>query len=236
LASRGWNPIVVGLGDDPSACGINRHGQVHCAGAGYSLDAARAQAVPIHFDVPTQGTFVSWDGKGPFHKKCGLFRNCARAAEALPSCPSNPLGTQAAELSALRERREGQEITVQGALVLANISSNWVGVSCGPFLADGMTPDVSRGGGDGDFCCLEAEAPIAIRDKGEQLVLEGTMCGGDLSRLCCNIPVLGQRVAATGKLSFRGFTRGVGHDVWVLSEPRLCEIASAPPSKEKASP
>ena len=222
---------MVGLGDEPNACGVTSQGQVYCWGAEYSLDAARTRAVPVRFDVPTRGATAVWTGKGPFHRDCGIFRNCARTSQALPACPSTTADAGMSQVLASAEGLEGQVITVQGVLVLANILSDWVGVSCGPFLADGMTPDRARGGGSGDFCCLQAKAPIAVSDGEDQLVIEDMMCGGDSSRLCCNIPVLGQRVAATGKLSFRSSIRGVVDRGWVLTEPRLCEVRSAPRAK-----
>jgi hypothetical protein len=119
----------------------------------------------------------------------------------------------------LPEGLEGEVVSVRGALVLATISSPQVGVTCCPcHPGEGPgVPDIEKGGGEGNFCCLEAKGPLAVSNGLDYLVLAGLECSGDLSRLCCNLPALGQTVVATGKLSW-SFAEGVGR-TWSLAEP-----------------
>jgi hypothetical protein len=213
--------IAVGLGDEPSACGI-RNGEVQCWGAGYSR--APGELVSIAFEVPRQKA-VAWVGEGPFHAKCGVNRNCGRTARALPACADRVSSLNVEELLALSRGFEGLIVAVRGELVLAGISSPSVAVTCCPCRAGTIEPDTSKGGGDGNFCCLEADAAITITDGREAVVLDGHRCAGDTSRVCCGLPVLGQRVTATGRLVFREQVRSVG-PMWTLADATLCEDRS----------
>ncbi len=78
------------------------------------------------------------------------------------------------------------------------MSSNLSMVACSPFQADDESPDIWKGGGYNDFCCTSEMqlSPVLVTDGRKMVSLEGLVCKGDLSRMCCNVAVLGQQVAA----------------------------------------
>jgi hypothetical protein len=211
-------PIVPGLGDEPSACGISK-GKVHCWGAGYS-EGAR-EPVPIRFEVPREDG-VGSDGGGPFHEKCAVFKNCGRAATPLPKCRNSGATLSVDDLLSLTRGFEGQGVRVRGALVIAATGWSQVGVTCCPCQEDGITPDQSKGGGSGHFCCPRASSALSITDGTDHIALEGFRCSGDESRMCCDAPVLGQTVVGTGRLVFRTWIPDAG-PMWSLAGASLCE-------------
>lgn len=64
---------------------------------------------------------------------------------------------------------------------------------------------------------------MVVRGDGESLTLEGLKCSGDLSRVCCNVPALGQPVVVTGTLTWKRHVIPIGAS-WELANPRICEI------------
>jgi hypothetical protein len=210
LPKQRFEEVAVGLGDEASACGVDADGQVHCWGAGYT-DPGRAPR-RIEF-APSTSSAVAWGGRGPFHPSCDLHRNCARTAPPLPVCASGASlisPTTRLDSSALEE---GELIAVRGELVLAGLASTFAAITCE--------------GGENDFCCPSAAAPIAVRDTSTQLILDGFKCTGDTSRICCNTLPFGQTVVAEGRLTFRKWVEGLG-EAWTLSEPKLCELREDP--------
>lgn len=201
--------VAVGLGDEPSACGIDRMGQVYCWGAGYSHRGRPLR--PIEFAIPTAPS-VAWGVAGPFHPSCNINRNCTRSPKVLAACPA---GTSSRTVRAvLKEPKSlaGQTVAVRGELVVANLATSLVGIMCE--------------GGEGNFCCDSAASPIAVRDPTHQLIIEGLKCTGDLSRMCCNASPLGQPVIASGRLTWRRWVEGMG-DAWTLAEATLCEVRAS---------
>jgi hypothetical protein len=206
LPKERFEEVAVGLGDEASACGVDAEGQVYCWGAGYT-DPGRAPR-RVEFAPPTYSAVVS-GARGPFHPRCDLHRNCARAAQPLPVCASGASLISPTTQFGNGGPDEGERIAVRGELVLAGFATPFVAISCE--------------GGVGDFCCPSAAAPIAVRDMSTQLILDGFKCTGDLSRMCCNTRPFGQTVVAEGRLTFRRWVEGLG-EAWTLSEPKLCEV------------
>jgi hypothetical protein len=69
-------------------------------------------------------------------------------------------------------------------------------------------------------CCNTSYAPVVVLTASEIIDLDGFACGGDESRMCCNAPVFGQAVIATGRLERYG-----GMDPrakWTLVGAELC--------------
>jgi hypothetical protein len=213
--------VVVGLGDEPSACGITDAGKVVCWGAGYTRE--HEPPIAIEFDVPKSRRAVAWDGKGPYHRDCAINRNCTKTVSPLPTCVQSQVRVSLTTLLDNPEQLEGKRVTVTGRLGLSSIVSNQVYVWCGPFEKDGVTPDIKRGGGYADFCCLEAHAPIVVTSGHDYLPLEHLNCTGDTSRVCCNLPVLGQNVEVTATLAWRDYVLDLGPS-WVLAQPEICEV------------
>jgi hypothetical protein len=221
-------PVVMGLGDEPSACGINKLGQVYCWGAGYTAAISSIAAVRIEFEIPKSGSTVAWQGKGPFRSTCDINRNCTKATATLPACSQGETGMSVAAVLDRADALEGQLVTLRGTLGISKIDSNQAGISCCP---DGTTDCSSdKATESGDYCCDEAEGPIAIVGGRDYLTLEGLKCGGDLSQMCCNLPVLGQSVLTSGLLTWRDFVLGAGPS-WVLAHPRICEIRPKRPTQ-----
>lgn len=198
--------VEVGLGDEPSACGIDRKGQVHCWGARYSERGHAAR--PIEFVVPKAPAMVVGVA-GPFRHSCGINRNCGRSAESLSRCRPGTPNRTVHDVFEAAESLEGQIVAVRGELGVANISQAHDAIVCD--------------GGEGSYCCASGAAQVVVRDQARQLFIEGSTCTGDISRLCCNRGALGQPVIASGRLTWRRWVEGAG-EAWTLAEPELCEV------------
>lgn len=219
--------VVVGLGDEPSACGTSESGSLYCWGAGYSTNATTEDPVRIDFTLPAEG--VAFDESGTFHSSCGIHRNCAREVRSLPDCRSTQPSLSLAEVVGLAEGFAAQQVTVRGALVLSPVKSNFASISCAPFRAGESgkpKPIIGKGGGYDAFCCpARGNAPISVTDGTESLYIDGSFCGGDTSRTCCSIPVLGQQVLVTGILNYREPRVGVPEGL-SLAEATICQLRS----------
>jgi hypothetical protein len=211
--------IAPGLGDEPSACGIDPDGQVQCWGAAYSTEPGRA--VPIAFDVPErQG--VAWSQPGHFEGACTVHRNCARDATPLPACSALSPLTTLKELFVFSRAYEGRIVHVLGQLVLAGLPA---GEACGWLPAELRTQSGSKVKEidyDSTPCCEQSGTAVAVTDGHNYVAIDGLTCSGDASRLCCDAPVLGQSVTVTGRLVFREWVQGSG-PMWTLADAALCE-------------
>lgn len=208
--------LVVGLGDEPSACGMTEAGELFCWGAGYNLNPSTSAPIPIRFDLPEHALAI--DSDGPFHVACGIHHRCGRVLRALPNCPAQQSSYTIDELLGLVEGFEGQRVTVRGAIVLHPVTSHGLAsIACGPFKQGGKaTPDLKKGGGYDAFCCpAQGNASVSITNGTDELYLDGFFCGGDSSRSCCSIPVLGQEVQVTGMLRCEG--------AFSLADPEICQ-------------
>lgn len=208
-------PIVPGLGEGPSACGIDAHGQVHCWGAGYSRDPR----APVPVEPRTPESTVAWSDPGRFGADCAVNRRCARSAPTLPACPRTSGSTTVDALLTFSRAFEDERVRVSGRLVLAAqpARSGCEVVRNFPF---GPTPDDE---GPQERCCQDSLAPAAVTDGRDYVVVEGAYCSGDASRMCCDTPVLGQSVVATGRLVFRKWIPQTG-PMWTLADASLCEV------------
>ena len=220
----GLTSIQLGLGDEPSACALDPAGNVLCWGHGYTESAKGNKSVSIEFDIPKSGPIVAWQGSGKFHAGCQIERNCTRSAAPLPVCAPGLASLSLSNVFKRMEELKDNPVSVAGTLGISGVVSDQVGMQCGPYESDGITPDIKRGGGFGnDYCCQEAHGPIVVTASNGFLPLEGVMCSGDRSRLCCNVAVLGQKVIVTGTLVWRDYVAMLGPS-WALSNPEICEI------------
>jgi hypothetical protein len=219
----GLASIVLGLSDEPSACAITNKGGVRCWGHGYTSADRGKESVSIEFDVPQSGTILAWQGKGRFHANCLIDHNCTKAAQALPACAAKASVRELSDVLKQTEALKDTRIVVAGVLGISDVVSDQVGMACGPYKADGMTPDEARGGGYGsDYCCQEAQGPVVLASRSGYLPLEGVLCSGDRSRMCCNVPARGQKVLVTGTLVWRDYVQSLGPS-WALARPEICE-------------
>jgi hypothetical protein len=68
-------------------------------------------------------------------------------------------------------------------------------------------------------------APVGLFDDGESFVaIADARCGGDESRLCCELPAYGQFVVVTGTLMPPSSKRW-----WTLANPQICVAAESQP-------
>ncbi len=220
----GLTSIVLAPSDEPSACAVTKAGGVRCWKHGYTGAAGGKASVPIEFDIPRSGTILAWQGKGRFHADCLIDRNCTKATQVLPICDAKQGPLELSDVFMRAEALNGTRIVVTGALGISDVISDQVGMECGPYEADGMTPDESRGGGHGsDYCCQEAQGPVVLATRNGYLPLEGVLCSGDRSRMCCNVPARGQKVLVTGTLVWRDYVQSLGPS-WALAQPEICEV------------
>lgn len=213
---KGLADLSVGLGEQPSACGLTDDDRLFCWGAGYSSDAAGRSQVEI-VARSSRGT-ATWNGPLPrYHRSCHASRSCGRTPRPLPRCAKGPEPFTPTELAALSPGLEGHTVRVRGSLALQPVTSSAAAVICGPFKAF-LEPDLARGGGSDSFCCPgHGDAPVFVTNGSAQVVLDGSWCSGDSSRACCSLAVTAQVVIATGILGSGPWGR-------TLKNPELCEV------------
>ena len=228
LPQAEMNRLVVGLGDEPSACGVSESGDLLCWGEGFTA-TPNDDPVPIHFALPREG--VGIDQPGQFHSSCGIQRNCSREARPLRNCSSAQPSLSVAEVVGLAEGFQDLRVTVRGALVLSPVMwSGLASIACGPFSpgkSGTPEPNLGKGGGYDTFCCpSHGDAPISVTNGADNLYIDGSFCSGDPSRSCCNIPVFGQQVQVTGILHYRESAVGVPEGL-SLAEADICQARSS---------
>jgi hypothetical protein len=202
--SRAVQRVVVGSGDQPSACAVHE-GAVYCWGAGYSADAARTRPVRITFPegVAAGSPVVDFPAPtGGWPEACLIHRACDDVPPPIDPCDGKSAAPPSwAELEPRAPSLVGTTVSVRGALLVGPRDM----YSCPT----------------GSPCCSVARARrIALdawdRDGEDLLVLGNLRCVGDDSRLCCKVPAYGQLVRAIGALK----TAPGGY---VLEKPALCQ-------------
>jgi len=211
----GLTNIVLGLSDQPSLCGLDQAGQLYCWGEGYSRDAARKVPVRIHRS-PAHPS-VARDDKDPILRKCLIRENCGRTVRRLPACSPESDGLDPSTLIALADGFEGKRVSVRGNLKLTPVIPPYYGVNCMP---DQLA--------SGNCCSGFGEASVLVTNGDENVILDGSWCHGDSSRLCCSFPVLGQAVIVSGVFSWR-HSRWLTPEAWVIKEAEVCEVQADPP-------
>jgi hypothetical protein len=144
--------------------------------------------------------------------RCLVHRPCAPIAP-LPACEKGIQPIEGSALQAYPLAARGERVSVRGALGLA---------------LGGITFAACNK----DTCCNGRNLKVFVGGIPNGARLEGLLCGGDESRVCCPVPALGQTVVATGKLVDE-YERKVkelgGH--WALAEATLCTETPAVTSK-----
>jgi hypothetical protein len=79
-----------------------------------------------------------------------------------------------------------------------------------------------------DTCCNGRNLEVFVGGLPNGVRLEGLLCGGDESRVCCPVPAFGQTVVATGKIvdEHEGSVTERGGR-WALAEATLCTESPA---------
>jgi len=194
---------VVNKGDEPTACGI-ADSDVVCWGGRYSPGDDPSAPTTIKLAETTPAGVPIIDAPPPhagvWGDNCAVHFGCARTIEPLPACAKGTRGQSWAALGDNPARSLNNVLSIRGELQ--------VGPSRG---------DVERGGAcTPHSCCLFDRRALLLQvGGGQSLALDGLDCRGDESRLCCNAPVFGQTVVATGRLT--GATAG-----WSLRDVKLC--------------
>jgi hypothetical protein len=135
--------------------------------------------------------------------ECRVHRACPRT-QALPSC-SEPL---VALDSIAANELGGRPVILRGELSLGLGFETLVACSSKQHARP---------------CCNGASRPAILTVSGTALELSGLGCGGDESRVCCNVPAFGQRVVASGYLGYAG-----DHEPqWRVRDASLCVEAAA---------
>jgi len=204
--------IAVAHGDQPAAC-ASTASDVYCWGAGYS--PANDPAAPVRITLAAQSetragapVFDPPLPTGPAHidawpADCAVNFACEVPLKPLPPCAGDVSKAAVwSEVVARAGSLANKTVQVRGPLALG--------------------PDEEEGCEMGARCCHgQHRRWIAIGGTETKLLLDSLACGGDGSRLCCNTPVAGQPVIATGKLRDR-------NGRWTLESSRVCLPAPAP--------
>jgi hypothetical protein len=76
-----------------------------------------------------------------------------------------------------------------------------------------------------ETCCNMVSVPVGLFDDGDSFVaIADARCGGDESRLCCELPAYGQFVVVTGTLMPPYSKRW-----WTLANAEICVAAESQP-------
>jgi hypothetical protein len=160
-------------------------------------------------------------------KGCLVHGTCKPFAPLEP-CPKSVRPVEASALGSFVPAEIGESMSVRGRL------------SVGP----GVTSAVScrQAAGAPKNCCNSISLKVFVGDIPNGARLEGLTCGGDESRLCCEVPAFGQVVVATGKVIKESDSMLVSRGVrWSLSDVKLCsddptQLQSHPARGEGAPP
>lgn len=203
--ARAVRHVVVGSGDQPSACAVHE-GAVYCWGAGYSADAARARPVRITFPEGVAAGAPVVDSPAPaggWPEACLIHRACGDVPPPVAPCDGRSATPPSwVELEPRAPSLVGTAVSVRGALLV------------GPWHLDSCRPSSA--------CCTVAGVRRIALDAWDRdgedhpLILGNLSCVGDDSRLCCQVPAYGQMIRAIGTLK----KAPAGY---VLGRPTLCQ-------------
>jgi hypothetical protein len=149
-------------------------------------------------------------GSSGWSKGCQVHHPCTTHPQRLPICPPGMASSswQALGTSAKMLSEQFTRVSVRGPLRIGKVRHTLVG--CDP-----------------DVCCNALGGPAVVGSTFDGFAIPGFFCAGDESRLCCNAPVYGQAVIATGRIVEIPMPEGGG---WALKDATLCE------DRERAGP
>jgi hypothetical protein len=223
LPAASW--VVVSPGENASACAATKDGRLLCWGEGYSPARARDRPVAIAFaslpppppnpnpapiDVPATDK--------PWGKTCSIHRPCETVARTITACPVGTKGLSPESVAKLPG--DGRVVSVQGPLRTGMGSMTLKGCS--------ELDPVTRKPLPVKACCNFVGREIVVGEGASKgIVLDGIGCGGDESRVCCEVVVGGQTVVATGEL-VRDEDHSAGSQpavrVRLAGEVKLCSL------------
>jgi hypothetical protein len=141
-------------------------------------------------------------------RRCRVHSPC-KPFVPLGQCPKDIRPIDASELAAFVPAALGERLSVRGRL--------------------GIGPGISTNGkcrqdaGDLKNCCNAKSLRVFVGGIPDGARLEGMTCGGDESRVCCEVPAFGQVVVATGKVMKETESMIVSRGGrWSLSDVTLC--------------
>ena len=156
--------------------------------------ASRTIPLPVRAERSGASAHVDVQSEKPWARSCRIHRPCA-PARRIPRCSPDLSPIDAGTIGDLAPGPIGEVLAVRGVLA----------------LAFGATPGrACRYQQDDASVCCEVVSASALVVNGfahpgeptpQGVKLEALGCVGDESRLCCDVPVLGQRVIAAGKLA-----------------------------------
>ncbi|MEO8903587.1 MAG: hypothetical protein ABI627_18865 [Polyangiaceae bacterium] len=145
------------------------------------------------------------DEPGSWAAECRIRRPCKEKAAPLEPCEPGKAARAWADFVATALDFQDQVIDVSGRFeVSAGFFSTGVGCAKG-------------------ICCNSVSVGTELYLEQQSLRLEGFGCGGDESRLCCNVLAAGQQVVAHGRLiKFSSMPR----PAWTLRDVSICALAN----------
>jgi len=210
--------VSVSPGENASACAATKDGGLSCWGEGYSPASALDRPVAIAFEPlppppanPNPAPIDSPARPLPWGKSCAVHRTCERGARPIPDCSS---GTQGITAEAAAQAAEGTIVSVRGPLRAGPGFTTKVG--CSEVDPETQKPRPVQA------CCNHVNRRIVVGD-GKGILLGGIGCLGDESRVCCDVPVRGQTVIATGKLRSNPDALGI-EPKHQLDDVKICNV------------
>jgi len=145
--------------------------------------------------------------KQDWQANCRIQKKCLPEPQAIPACDANVPQRPWVDVVSEGEALLGKEVAVSGTIGLSLLKKTGSG-ACPP-----------------GACCHTLEMQIVlVGEPAGSLPLNGLVCSGDDSALCCSVPAEGESVVARGRLQ-----KGApGVSKWRLNDPQLCLIDNTP--------
>lgn len=156
-----------------------------------------------------------------YDQGCRVWRGCSETVTPLPRCPTGTTALTVELVLASARAFNGELVSVRAPLAI------------GMFMTHAMACSSRE---KDKTCCNGVQGPILIGDESGSLGLDGFVCRGDNSMICCNAPAYGQMVVATGRMKPGLSYFGDPRSQWSLADPTLCFEGATDPSPPPASP
>ena len=140
------------------------------------------------------------DEPGVWAKACLIHQSCGLKLQPVKRCEPGQAARDWSTLGGDANALDGTRVALSG---IADLDDSYFStmVACTPRT-----------------CCNGVTQSVVLGEPPHALALDGLVCRGDESRLCCNVVARGQPVIASGKLHH------IGLDWWELEDVSLCEV------------
>ena len=168
-----------------------------------SIRGASSAPSPPRIRARQMGQYAVIDESGSWTPNCIIHRKCKTKVAPLERCEPSQAARPWADFIAHALDFEDQLVDLSGRLEISD-----------GFMSTAV--QCSKG-----TCCNKYSVGVELYAEPKPLPLEGFGCGGDESRLCCNVLATGQEVIVHGRL----IKRTSIPLRWELDEVSICVLA-----------